>query len=78
MVPTLDVGIVGARGLVPGGRIVLPTPASLEMISMEIMNTSPENAPVQTLKPISDDKNLLMTNAEDAAGSCCGGACCSS
>lgn len=45
---------------------------------METMNTSPENAPVQTLKPISDDQNLLITNAEVAAGSCCGGACCSS
>ncbi|MET3467352.1 hypothetical protein ACI2K6_00680 [Microbacterium sp. NPDC006705] len=30
----------------------------------------------QTLQPVPDEKNLLVT-ANDDAGSCCGGGCCS-
>ncbi|MDQ1216026.1 hypothetical protein [Microbacterium arborescens] len=30
----------------------------------------------QTLQPVPDEKNLLIT-ATDDAGSCCGGGCCS-
>jgi len=37
--------------------------------------TSAPTAPLQTLQPVSDEKNLL--GSQDAAGSCCGGSCCS-
>ena len=44
---------------------------------MDIMST-PQNVTLQTLQPVTDEKNLLVANAEDAAASCCGGGCCSS
>ncbi|WP_292809759.1 hypothetical protein AB2L57_07050 [Microbacterium sp. HA-8] len=39
------------------------------------MTSTPENTPLQTLRPVADEKNLLTTT--DAAASCCGGGCCS-
>jgi len=40
------------------------------------MTTVPENTPLQVLTPVTDEQNLLKN--QDAAPSCCGGACCSS
>ncbi|MDX2375786.1 hypothetical protein M4I32_03115 [Microbacterium sp. LRZ72] len=40
------------------------------------MSTTPDSTASATLRPVSDEQNLLKN--DDAAGSCCGGACCSS
>ena len=44
---------------------------------MDRMSTTPENSsPLQVRTPVADEQNLLKN--QDAAPSCCGGACCSS
>ncbi|WP_396641691.1 MULTISPECIES: hypothetical protein [Bacteria] len=44
---------------------------------MTTSQNATQSAPLQTLRPVSDEQNLLAANTQDAATSCCGGGCCS-